>query len=443
MIRNNHQHHFTRCVLAVGLLLTFWCRSYAQSRPAPEILATGNPPLTRIMAEQIATTIGWLLSISFNAEQRDYITASLVRDWQSGDQKKIEPDLNWLRTAIAMKDKSTAEREAFRREAAPRLIEGLRADRQEPDNAWLLAQWEAARPRTSPSPSSPAGQSTAGAGAVRTWGEVSLVLPEGARFQPQPNGNVALLRLGGPGWQCDVTLLQPFRSSGDTEQDLRGFWQRTLRRPMGGLWEGASSLITYAGYPGKFAVESVEGAAQLQITILQAHAQAVPVVRLCSSNSVWYEHGDLLSQLFESIRIAPDRAQPPKTRISVADLAGQWHEGGSDNTGWVDPRGNYAGTSLVAHGITYEIAADGTYSSLYAGLANGQVLREQTTGSVSFGDGRFVVRDKSNHVSRYWFLRLQEAPDGSSVLSLLPNQYEITEDHLRSFTERWFRGPKK
>ena len=126
---------------------------------------------------------------------------------------------------------------------------------------------------------------------------------------------------------------------------------------MGRLWEGVSSLITYAGYPGKFAVESVEGTAQLQITILQAHAQAVPVVRLCSSNSVWYEQGDLLSQLFESIRIAPDRAQPPKTRISVADLAGQWREGGSDNTGWVDAHGTYAGTSLVAHGITYEIAA--------------------------------------------------------------------------------------
>jgi hypothetical protein len=224
---------------------------------------------------------------------------------------------------------------------------------------------------------------------------------------------------------------------------LRAFWQRTLGRPLGREWEGASSLITYTGYPGKFAVESVQGNAQLQITVLKAHAQAVPVVRLCSPNSVWHEHGDLLSQLFESIRIGPDRAQPPKTRISVADLAGQWREGGSDNTGWVDAHGNYAGTSLVAHGITYEIAADGTYSSRYAGLANGQVLREQTTGSVSFGDGRFVVRDKSSHVSRYWFIRLQDAPDGSSVLSLLPDQYEITEDHLRSFTERWLRAPKK
>jgi len=429
--------------LAVSLLLTLSCGSYGQNRREPEVLARGNPPLTRIMAESIATNIGWLLSLSFNAEQRDHIIAILVRDWQSGDQTKIQQDLDLLRMAIVMKDKPAAAREAFRREAASTALADLRANRQDPDNAWLLAQWEAAHQRTSPSPSSPAGQSTAGPGGVRTWGEVSLVLPEGAQFQPQPNGNVALLRLGGPGWQCEVTLYQPFRSSGDTEQDLRGFWQRTLGRPMERSWEGASSLITYAGYPGKFAVQKVEGNAQLQITILQAHAQAVPVVRLCSSNSVWYEHGDLLSQLFESIRIAPDRAQPPKTRVSVADLAGEWHEGGSDNTGWVDARGNYAGTSLLAHGITYEIAADGTYSSRYAGLANGQVLRERTTGSVSFSDGRFVVRDKNNHVSRYWFIRLQDAPDGSSILSLLPDQYQITEDTLRSFTERWLRAPKK
>jgi hypothetical protein len=60
----------SRCkgTVAVSLLVTLSYVSYGQTGAAPEVMAAGDPPLTRPMAQTICAVMGWLLDIRFNAE---------------------------------------------------------------------------------------------------------------------------------------------------------------------------------------------------------------------------------------------------------------------------------------------------------------------------------------------------------------------------------------
>lgn len=67
----------------------------------------------------------------------------------------------------------------------------------------------------------------------------------------------------------------------------------------------------------------------------------------------------------------------------------------------------------------YTIAANGSYVYKAAGMINNSMTSDDDAGVVELG-GEFVVFKGRKRTIRYRFLNLQQAIDGSTILTLLP-----------------------
>lgn len=445
-MKPNSHPPYSQSALVIALLLLLASAGYGQNRPAPtDVLALGKPPLTRTMAEAITTTIGWLLDVPFTAEQRNSITALLVRDWQSGDKKEIEEDLDWLRIAIALKDKSAVELQAFRREALPQVLAALRANRQSADAAWLLAQYEAAHKPTSFDRALPAAESVGETGPVHTLGLVSFVPPEGWRLVPRPGPSSATMIYEGKSSECRLTITTPFTSSGDAVRDLRIAWGDLVTRLTGKpLSNNRGEHRPLSGYHGQGVCQYLDNGHYVCLTVLRPGAAVIPIVEWASPTRAACNEQSHRTQLFlEAVRLSPERAQPQKKLLSSADLQGEWYWSSNDNQIYVYRFGGaYAGSSTIVRGETVTIAADGSYAARFTGAWNGVAVRDQTAGSVETSSGRVRLREKANgNVHGYHLISYQQASDGATVMKLLPDQYEPTAGNISFYRETWVRQP--
>ena len=149
----------------------------------------------------------------------------------------------------------------------------------------------------------------------------------------------------------------------------------------------------------------------------------------------------MISEFVEGVRSGPVKAQVPKANITIADLVGEWHTGGDSSVNYVDSNtGAYAGSSTVAHSAGYVIAANGTFTQQFAGISNRNIIRGKSAGTVELTPEFIVFREKpGNRVTRYRFVSYQTAVNGSTVLTLLPGDYEMTAANISFYAEKWTR----
>lgn len=279
---------------------------------------------------------------------------------------------------------------------------------------------------------------------VRSVGEVTFSQPAGFRYQriPPPNDG-AEMDLSGPNWYCRIVVLPAFRSGRDIDSDLTAAWQRHVPKTFGRA-PAINDRFDYleAGYPGRFAAAANAGAAALYV--LRAHGATVPVIVLTNREAIRFNLSVVIELFLDGIRITPDRAQPLKQIVQLADLEGEWHEGNDSSVRWVDVYGNSAGSTFVAHGVTYDIAGNGTFRSRFAGISSTTIVRGSTNGRVDLQGDRLALREAgSQTATRYRIISYQEAPNGVTVLTLLGVQYENTVSNVRANGERWYRRPIK
>src|SRR5439155_2166153 len=181
------------------------------------------------------------------------------------------------------------------------------------------------------------------------------------------SGDHATLSFGKNG-QLIVALavFRPLRSTGNPENDFRAAWAKDVRSMQvpAPIYEHKS----FGGYQGRYgATNTDDNSHYVQFYALEAGQTVIPVMVVTPNRQSFDNLLPIISLFVEGVRQLPLKAQAPKTSLSVADLVGQWRSSGDSSTDYVTSSGAYAGSSSVAHGISYTIASDGSYKSQFAG----------------------------------------------------------------------------
>ena len=199
-----------------------------------------------------------------------------------------------------------------------------------------------------------------------------------------------------------------------------------------------------AGYQGRYgSTNTDDNSHYVHLYVLEAGESVIPVLVVTPDRQSFNSLEPIISLFVEGLRQLPLKAQPPKSSITIADLAGEWRSSGDSSLNYVTSSGAYAGSSTVAHGVSYAIAANGSYKSQFAGITNRQIIRSNSAGTVELGPGTIGFRERGGKLSRYHFVFYQTALNGATVLTLLGDQYEVTSANLSFYGEKWVREPGK
>lgn len=279
---------------------------------------------------------------------------------------------------------------------------------------------------------------------VQTLGDVSFAVPEGWTYTAGAFGAMTL-KADKNFWM--MAVYPPWQSSGDATQDLRAAWKGLA--PAGPGYPGFPPLPYFdiahtVGYHGKRAEgSSMNRAFYARLYVLEAGKSFIPVVCMSNDGMVLNAMEHVANAMLGSVRLAPLRASPIKTNITIADMVGHWTSGAGTSIDFYNSStGQYAGNSTSFYGAGYTIAADGSFTYKMSGMVNNNVAREDDSGVVQF-EKEFVVFKGRNHVVRYRFMNIQQAIDGSTVITFLPPAANpATLSYVRD-SEMWIRSPRK
>jgi len=276
---------------------------------------------------------------------------------------------------------------------------------------------------------------------VRSFGEVSFVVPEGWEYSVEASGDHATLSTAQNGHVMALAVFRPFGSSGNPDSDFRAAWAKDVRsmQPPEPIYEHKS----LAGYQGRYgSTNTDDNSHYVHLYVLEAGESVIPVLVVTPDRQSFNSLEPIISLFVEGLRQLPLKAQPPKSSITIADLAGEWRSSGDSSLNYVTSSGAYAGSSTVAHGVSYTIAADGSYKSQFAGITNRQIIRSNSAGTVELGPGTIGFRERAGKLSRYHFISYQTALNGATVLTLLGDQYEASPANVSFYGEKWVREPR-
>jgi hypothetical protein len=277
-------------------------------------------------------------------------------------------------------------------------------------------------------------------------GDLSFVVPERWKYEQDSRSDVATITASDGRDYCALLIVPPLAKSNNLDRDFVTAWKRFITPvlhdplPDSSMYEHRSR----SGYSGRLNGSTSPGRGQQRwvgLFLLETETKAIPVVVVASTNAIYLHLYDTVVAFLDSIRIGSGKAQPPKTRISIADLVGEWETGSSGSHGYVNrSTGAYAGSLTITTGWGYAIAADGSYTSVSVGMMNGMYSRSQARGRVEFTNGEIVFREHgADRSTRYRFIKYETAPDGSTVLTLLPAVYEATPANISFYGEKWNR----
>ena len=104
--------------------------------------------------------------------------------------------------------------------------------------------------------------------------------------------------------------------------------------------------------------------------------------------------------------------------------------------------GSYEGSSTTFSGEFYTITSDGNYTYNFQGMTGGHVVREKSAGAVEFS-GEFVVFHElpTNKLTRYHFISYERGLGGGTLLTLLPESYEVNSSNIAMYASRFAREP--
>jgi hypothetical protein len=277
---------------------------------------------------------------------------------------------------------------------------------------------------------------------VQSFGEVSFAVPDGWDYGVEANGDHATLSTLQNGQVVALAIFRPWRSSGNPDSDFRAAWAKVVRSmlPPAPIYEHKS----LAGYPGRYGSTNTDDNSQyVHLYALEAGENVLPVLLVTPNRQSFNSLEPLISLFVDGVRQLPLKAQPPKASITMGDLVGEWRSSGDSSLNYVTSSGAYAGSSTVAHGVSYTIASNGSYKSQFAGIANRQIVRGNSVGTVELGPGTIGFRERGGKLSRYHFVSYQTALNGATVLTLLGDQYEANPANVSFYGEKWVREPKQ
>ncbi|MGC2695861.1 MAG: hypothetical protein WA738_08720 [Candidatus Angelobacter sp.] len=242
-----------------------------------------------------------------------------------------------------------------------------------------------------------------------------------------------------------MTVFTPWPSSGNANTDFNTAWQKIVLA--GGAYSGYPlqpyfDIAHTVGYPGKRAdASSLNRATYTRLYVLETGKTFVPVIFMSNDGIVLNTREYLANALLGSVRVAPLKAMPVKTSLTLADLAGDWKSGlGNSLSYYSSVTGQYQGSSSSFMGAGYHIAANGSFTYKMTGVVGNSSASDADAGVVELG-GEFVTFRGRNHVVRYRFLNIQTALDGSTVLTLLPTGSMAQISIIRD-SEYWSRAPQ-
>ena len=278
---------------------------------------------------------------------------------------------------------------------------------------------------------------------VQAVGDVSFAVPDGWQYKQGPDVGAIVLKPDSRYWVIAVYSSMP--SSGDPNADFRAAWKRVVLA--GPDYQGIPSYDPYnltgsVGYPGKYYDgSSVNQSTYTRLYVLEAGKVCVPVAFIAPNRGVLDGMEHTARAVVGSVRVAPLQASPIKYSINVADLAGHWTGGIVNSIDYYNSSGQYRSNSLSAVRYEYTIAADGSYTYKFGGLMNNRMTSDDDSGVVELG-GEFVTLKGIRHVTRYRFGNLQQALDGSTVLTLWP-PVDMSKITPSRDSEYWTRAAKK
>ena len=194
------------------------------------------------------------------------------------------------------------------------------------------------------------------------------------------------------------------------------------------------------GYGGKRAEgANVNRTTYTRLYVLESGRSFVPVVVVSHDVIMMNATEHIVLDVVGSVRLAPLKAQPIRTSITVADLAGHWVHGAATSTDYYNSStGQYARTDSAFYGAGYTIAANGSFTYQMSGMVNGRTARDDDSGMVELSGDQVVFKGR-NHVVRYRFVNLTQALDGSTVLTLLPGGVEVSKLSIIRDRDQWSR----
>jgi hypothetical protein len=255
---------------------------------------------------------------------------------------------------------------------------------------------------------------------VQTVGAVSFAVPSGWSYQQGRDFGAMTMKTDNRFWVVAVYTDMP--SSGDANADFRAAWKRVAgsdyREPSYSYYP--YKISDTVGYPGNYYdASSVNNTTYMRVYAVETGKTFVPVA-FVSQNRIMLDGMEHNARaVVGSVRVAPLKASAIKYSVNLADLTGNWTSGIVNSIDYYSSSGQYQSNSLTAVRYGYTIAANGSYSYKFGGLVNNRMTTDDDTGVVELG-GEFVTFKGVRHVSRYRFANLQQALDGSTVLTLWP-----------------------
>jgi hypothetical protein len=287
---------------------------------------------------------------------------------------------------------------------------------------------------------------TAALAQVQVFGDLSFSVPDGWRYQQKPGADFAGMVLTEEKNFWVMAVYTPMPSSGDAAEDLKRAWQRIVLA--GPDYQGLPALPYYdinhsVGYPGKRADDSaVNRATYTRLYVLEAEKSFIPVAAVSNDGMVLNAKEHIANAFIGSIRLAPLKAAPVRTTITLADLVGRWRSGAAVSINFYNrTTGRYESSSDSFYGAGYTIAADGTFAYKMSGMMNNRITGDDDSGAVAL-DKDFIIFKGHNHEVRYRFLNCQQALDGSTVLTLLPPG-DLSRVSIIRDSEYYSRAPQE
>src|SRR2546422_4638450 len=214
---------------------------------------------------------------------------------------------------------------------------------------------------------------------VETIGDVSFAVPEGWKYEYSPGDDFATVMLTKGDRYWVIAIYKARRSSGDAEADFSSAWTKIA--PHAPVPAPIYDHTASAGYSGKYGSIWIDDNRFVWLYLLETGQGAIPVLVVTQDRHAFDDLLPVISQVVEGVRIGPEKAQPAKTNVTLADLVGQWHSGGGSSGEYLDnaPRRN-ARRSLVAPRRGYSISSDGRHTLRFPGISNSHNVRHQRPG---------------------------------------------------------------
>src|SRR5689334_1951904 len=188
---------------------------------------------------------------------------------------------------------------------------------------------------------------------VQTVGDVSFSVPDGWQYAPNVPGGFGMMTMkqGNNFWA--MTVFTQWPSSGNANTDLNTAWQTIVLA--GGAYSGYplqpyADIAHTVGYPGKRAdASSINRATYTRLYVLETGRSFIPVMVISNDGQVLNSREYVANILLGSVRLAPLKASPVKTNLTVADLAGDWTGGTASSLSYFNTTtGQFAGSSNSA-----------------------------------------------------------------------------------------------